>query len=218
MSSSSPASSAAPGITLAASRRLLWEIACNISLSLFFLQFAVEQGRAALATWRFSTILLLAKVSTDVVFYLIRRIPKETSFSLYDWIIGVGGTYAIVLFRSTQAGHDLFVGQLLQVVGILLQFVAMLSLNRSIGMVPANRGIQTRGLYRFVRHPLYLSYIVAFAGYVINQPTTHNMTVYAVAVALWVLRLVAEERFLLQDPAYREFAARTRWRLLPGVF
>ena len=218
MSSSSPATSAAPGITLPAGRRLLWELACNIGLSLFFLQFAVEQGRAALATWRLSTVLLLAKVSTDVVFYLIRRIPKETSFSLYDWIIGVGGTYAIVLFRSTGAGHDLLLGQVLQIVGILLQFLAMLSLNRSIGMVPANRGIQTRGLYRFVRHPLYLSYVVAFAGYVINQPTVYNMTIYAVAVTLWMLRLVAEERFLMQDPAYREFAARTKWRLLPGVF
>ena len=75
-----------------------------------------------------------------------------------------------------------------------------------------------RGLYRFVRHPLYLSYVVAFAGYVINQPTAYNMIVYAVAVTLWVLRLVAEERFLMQDPAYREFAARTKWRLVPGVF
>lgn len=198
--------------------RLIWEIACNIVLSLLFLQFAVEQGRAVMDEFRLSTLLLLAKVSTDVVFYLIRRLPKETSFSLYDWLIGIAGTYAIVFFRPDANGHDLFIGQALQFGGLALQVVAMLSLNRSIGMVPANRGIQTGGLYRWIRHPLYCSYVVAFLGYVINHPTAYNIGVYAAAVALWVLRLLAEERFLLQDPAYREFAAKIRWRLVPGLF
>ncbi|MBL8850998.1 MAG: isoprenylcysteine carboxylmethyltransferase family protein [Planctomycetaceae bacterium] len=208
---SSPSQSLAGG-------RLIWEITCNVVLSLLFLQFAMEQGRAVTADFRLSTLLLLAKVSTDVVFYLIRRLPKETSFSLYDWLVGIAGTYAIVFFRPDTTGHDLLVGQALQFAGLGLQVLAMLSLNRSIGMVPANRGIQTGGLYRWIRHPLYCSYVVAFLGYVINHPSAYNIGVYAVAVALWVLRLRAEERFLLQDPAYREFAARIRWRLVPGVF
>lgn len=198
--------------------RLIWEIACNVVLSLLFLQFAVKQGEAVLADFRLSTLLLLAKVSTDVVFYLIRRLPKDTSFSLYDWLIGIAGTYAIVFFRPDVHGHDMLVGQALQIGGLALQVLAMLSLNRSIGMVPANRGIKTGGLYRWIRHPLYCSYVVAFLGYVISHPTAYNIGVYAAAVALWVLRLIAEERFLLQDPAYREFAGRVRWRLLPGVF
>jgi protein-S-isoprenylcysteine O-methyltransferase Ste14 len=216
MSSPAPTISAQP--QAAAGGRLVWEIACNVVLSLLFLQFAVEQGRAVLDSFRLSTLLLLAKVSTDVVFYLIRRLPKETSFSLYDWFIGIAGTYAIVFFRPDQQGHDVIVGQALQFGGLALQVLAMLSLNRSIGMVPANRGIQTGGLYRWIRHPLYCSYVVAFLGYVINHPSPYNAGVYAVAVALWVLRLRAEERFLMQDAAYREFAERIRWRLVPGVY
>ena len=216
MSAPAPITSRPPQ-TLAGGR-LIWEIACNVVLSLLFLQFAVEQGRAALDDFRLSTLLLLAKVSTDVVFYLIRRLPKETSFSLYDWLVGIAGTYAIVFFRPDASGHDLVVGQALQFAGLALQVVAMLSLNRSIGMVPANRGIQTGGLYRWIRHPLYCSYVVAFLGYVVNHPTPYNIGVYAAAVALWVLRLLAEERFLQHDPAYREFSEKVRWRLLPGVF
>jgi protein-S-isoprenylcysteine O-methyltransferase Ste14 len=69
-----------------------------------------------------------------------------------------------------------------------------------------------------VRHPLYSSYVIAFLGYVVNHPSPYNMAVYVVAVALWVLRLRAEERFLLSDPAYCEFAGRVRWRLLPGLY
>ncbi|MCA9052912.1 MAG: isoprenylcysteine carboxylmethyltransferase family protein [Planctomycetaceae bacterium] len=198
--------------------RRLWEIACNVVLSLLFLKFAIQQGEALLATWRISTALMLAKVSTDVVFYLIRKIPKGVSISLYDWMVGIVGTYAIVLFRAESAGRDQLVGQVLQFGGIGLQVLAMLSLNRSIGMVAANRGIKTGGLYRFVRHPLYLSYVVAFLGYTISHPTSWNVGVYAAAVALWVLRLLTEERFLLQDPQYQEYSQRVRSRLIPGVF
>ena len=208
----------ASGTLPADAGRRLWEITVNIVLALMFLRFAVQQGQSVLESWRISTMLLLAKVSTDVIFYLIRKIPSGVSISLYDWTVGIVGTYAIVLFRAEDMGDDLLIGQLLQFGGIGLQVVAMLSLNRSIGIVAANRGIKTGGLYRFVRHPLYLSYVIAFLGYVINHPTSWNIGVYSAAVALWVLRLLAEERFLLKDPEYVEFAGRVRWRLIPGLF
>jgi protein-S-isoprenylcysteine O-methyltransferase Ste14 len=199
-------------------RRRLWEIGCNIALSLLFLRFAAQQWEAAWETLRLSNILVFAKVSTDVLFYLIRRLPKGVSLSPYDWCVGILGTFAIVLFRPEAAGRDLALGQGLQLAGIALQVAAMLSLNRSIGMVAANRGVQTQGLYRWVRHPLYLSYIIAFLGYVVNHPSDWNLGVYAAAVALWILRLLAEERFLMQDPQYQAYCRRVRCRLLPGLF
>ena len=198
--------------------RNLREVLCNVVLSLLFLQFAIGHGRSLMETMRLSTLLLLIKVSTDVVFYLIRRIPKDVSLAPYDWFIAIAGTYAIVFFRPFEQGHDLLIGQFLQFTGMGLQTVAMFSLNRSIGMVPANRGIQTGGLYRFVRHPLYLSYVIAFLGYVVNHPSAYNIGVYLAALLLWVLRLLAEERFLLRDSAYRDYAQNVRCRMLPGVF
>lgn len=194
------------------------EIAFNVILSLLFLQFAVGHARSLLETMRLSTLLVLIKVTTDVVFYLTRRIPKDVSVAPYDWFVGIAGTYAIVFFRPFEQGHDVWIGQFLQFGGIGLQIVAMLSLNRSIGMVPANRGIQTGGVYRLVRHPLYLSYIVAFLGYTINHPSAYNFGVYGAALLLWVLRLLAEERFLLRDQNYRAYAEQVRYRMLPGIF
>ncbi|MBI1312888.1 isoprenylcysteine carboxylmethyltransferase family protein [bacterium] len=195
----------------------LREVGCNIVLALLFLQFAAMQVRSLMDVVRLSTALVLFKVSLDVFFYLTRRLPKGVSFSPYDWCVAVTGTFAILLFRPT-SGNDVLLGTALQIGGLVLQSGAMLSLRRSIGIVPANRGIQTGGLYRFVRHPMYLSYVVAFLGYVINHPSTFNLTVYASAVLLWCLRIFAEERFLLQDAGYREFAGRVRYRLLPGIF
>lgn len=198
--------------------RLFWEIGANIVLSLFFLQFLIANGREFLVTWRISTLLLVIKVATDVVFYLIRRVPKEVSISPYDWAIALLGTYMVAFFRPEQHGSDLLAAQVLQTVGLLMQVAGMLSLNTSIGITAANRGVKTGGMYRFVRHPLYLSYVLAYGGFLCNQPTWHNAMIYFAAVLLWVLRLMAEERLLMRDEAYREYSQRVRWRLIPFVF
>lgn len=203
---------------VAETQRWVREVCFNVLLAMMFLQFAVQHVQSALHALRLSTILLLAKVSTDVFFYLIRRIPKDVSLSFYDWFIAIAGTYAIVCFTPVAHGTDMVVGQVMQMMGITLQVLAMFSLNRSIGIVPANRGIRTNGLYRFVRHPLYASYVLAFGGYLLSQPSMHNLCVYLAACFLWVLRLLAEEKFLLQDESYQEYAANVRWRMIPGVF
>lgn len=193
------------------------EIVFNVLLSLFFFQFAVRHFGYAMEVLRLSTVLILFKVSTDVVFYLIRRVPKDVSMSLYDWVIAIAGTY-FIMFLQPVPGSDVLFGQVLQMVGLALQTMAMLSLNRSIGMVAANRGIQTNGLYRYVRHPLYLSYLVAFSGYVINQFSVYNVFIFATATALWILRLLAEEKFLMQSREYREYAEQVPYRIVPKVF
>jgi protein-S-isoprenylcysteine O-methyltransferase Ste14 len=198
--------------------RVAFELAGNVLLSLFFLQFVIIHGRNFLAEYRLSTLLLVIKVATDVVFYLIRRVPKEVSVHPYDWAVGLMGTFMIAFFRPEAHGTDNLLAQGLQLIGAGLQIAAMLSLNTSIGITAANRGVKTGGMYRFVRHPLYFSYIVAYGGYLISHFTPQNAMVYSAAVLLWVLRLVAEERLLVRDPKYAAFRERVRWRLIPYVF
>jgi hypothetical protein len=41
---------------------------------------------------------------------------------------------------------------------------------------------------------------------------------YLTAFLVEVARLMREELILNQDPLYRQYAARVRYRLLPGVF
>jgi protein-S-isoprenylcysteine O-methyltransferase Ste14 len=198
--------------------RLVWEMAGNVALALFFLQFAAAHGRMLAVAFRLSSLLVMVKVAIDVWFYLVRRPPRDLSLSAYDWAIGFAGTFLVALFRPEAEGTDRLAAQTLQAVGIGMQIAGVLSLRRSFGIVAANRGIQTGGMYRFVRHPLYLSYAVAYGGYFLNQATPYNACIYAACLLLWVLRLLAEERLLLNDPRYREYAVRVRWRLVPFVF
>ena len=209
---SSPASA-----TLGAPR-LLFEAVGNVLLSFFFLQFLIIHCRNFLVDFRLTTLLLVAKVAADVIFYLIRRAPREISTSPYDWAVALLGTYMIAFFRPEAGGTDGLLALCLLALGLALQVIAMLSLNTSIGITAANRGIKTGGLYRYVRHPLYLSYIIAYGGYLLGHFTPLNAMVYSAAVLLWVMRLITEERLLRRDAAYAEYAARVRWRMIPYVF
>lgn len=92
-----------------------------------------------------------------------------------------------------------------------------LSLRRSFGIVPANRGVKTGGMYAFVRHPIYCGYVINHIGMLLVYFSAWNIAVLGLAwVMLW-LRAVEEERFLLQDPAYVAYAGQVRYRIFPGL-
>jgi len=102
--------------------------------------------------------------------------------------------------------------------GNAVQLAAKLFLRRSFGIAPANRGIKTDGMYRFVRHPMYAGYLFVHIGILLLMPTVLNAVIYGIGWYAQILRLLAEERLLGEDPAYRDFMMKTRWRLVPGVF
>ena len=55
-------------------------------------------------------------------------------------------------------------------------------------------------------------------GFLLMNPTTRNLGLYAAALALSLARISAEERLLTADPAYAAFSARVRRRLVPGLY
>jgi protein-S-isoprenylcysteine O-methyltransferase Ste14 len=107
-------------------------------------------------------------------------------------------------------------GNAIQLAGGLIVLAATLRLGRSFGIVAANRGIQTDGLYRVVRHPIYAAYGLAFRGFVLAHPTLINGGILVVWLMVQVLRIRAEERLLMQDTRYAAYAAQVRYRLIPG--
>jgi protein-S-isoprenylcysteine O-methyltransferase Ste14 len=88
----------------------------------------------------------------------------------------------------------------------------------TVSIVPVDRGIKTLGLYAFVRHPMYLGYMVAHVGFLLGEPSLWNASVYAITWALLVGRIFFEERFLSLSPDYRAYCTKVRYRLIPGLF
>jgi protein-S-isoprenylcysteine O-methyltransferase Ste14 len=121
-------------------------------------------------------------------------------------------------FRPILGGQASLVGIALEVIGAVLVFGALLSLNTSFGIAPEYRGVKTAGMYRVVRHPMYLGYMLAETGFVLNNLSPFNGFVLIIAVSFTLLRLEAEERLLRNNPEYQAYARRTPWKLLPRLF
>ncbi|MFK7926714.1 MAG: isoprenylcysteine carboxylmethyltransferase family protein [Myxococcota bacterium] len=163
-------------------------------------------------------ILLVVSEGLVAAFLVFRRSTASISMRPWDWAIAVAGTFLPLLVVP---GGDSFlhpVGPLLILLGTLIHLGAKLSLRRSFGLVAANRGVQKTGMYRLVRHPMYAGYMLTHLGFVCAAPAWWNVTVYAAAWLLLVLRILAEERLLLKDEAYASYAGSVRFRLLPFVF
>lgn len=165
-------------------------------------------------------LMLLVAETTVVIFTLIRRPTDNISINWRDWMLAAVATFLplMILPGMASAPPYLQIGFVLIFAGNTMQILAKLFLRRSFGIAPANRGIKTDGPYRWVRHPMYAGYLIIHIGSLFLIPSLINLAIYAASWAFQIMRLLAEERLLAQDPAYAAYMQKVRWRLLPGVF
>lgn len=190
----------------------------NLSLGGLFFLFAYANLSSFIEEPRLSVLLMVLTETIVGILLIARRDPVETRHTWQTWVTTTCGTFLPMLLRPLEHGQDLLAGQMLQVVGMVIQISALIALGRSLGLLPANRGIQSAGLYRFVRHPLYASYLLTFTGYLICNPTVQNGLIVIFGVTFLVLRIRYEEELLRQYPDYAIYADTTRWRLLPAIW
>lgn len=103
------------------------------------------------------------------------------------------------------------------VAGMTISALALVDLWDSFSIAPANRGVKTGGMYRIVRHPMYLGYIISLWSVALAQATVWNVVICVVFLLLTLFRIALEERVLCQDEAYRDYRRRVRFRLLPLI-
>jgi protein-S-isoprenylcysteine O-methyltransferase Ste14 len=167
-----------------------------------------------------ANLLLLPSEGLVILFMLIRRRPNAVSRHLGEWLLAMAASCTPLLAAAEPDGAWMSpaVGATLLLMGMLVQLHAKLTLGRSFGCVPAHRGLQLEGPYRFIRHPMYAGYLLGHLGFLLLNPALWNVAVYALSYCLQVPRLLAEERLLSRDPRYRAYRVSVRYRLIPGLF
>jgi protein-S-isoprenylcysteine O-methyltransferase Ste14 len=201
-------------------RRIDWDMVERVSVVLLLGLLAGRLVPGVIETGNLINLLLLVSEAMAALFVLFRRRSVAISDRGVDWVLGFAGTIAPLL-AIAPAGEPLIARPLcgaLMLLGFAVQLWAKLTLRRSYGLVAANRGVKAGGPYRLVRHPMYAGYVATHIGFLLSGPTIWNAGIYALALALFTLRIRAEERVLRADEAYRLLASRVRWRLLPFVY
>ena len=152
-----------------------------------------------------------------------RRAPATYDYSLGSSIavaVSYGYPYAQTLYLGWWPGEEISAnaGLVLVMAATLLSFVSLVSLGRSFGVRPALRRLVTYGPYRFVRHPIYLSYVVSDIGYNIQEWNVGTLLLMFTGWISLIYRIHAEERVLSKDPRWPEYVTSVPYRLLPGVW
>lgn len=176
--------------------------------------------------------------------WLARCIPSALERTLYVWVASVlfilvcwawqdipgelyriGGWTRWLFYAAQTAGALLAVGSARSI--DVLELAGIRQVQRWIAgdhetprFHPANReaALQTTGPYRFVRHPIYLGWLLLVFG---TPVMTLSRWTFAVLSTVYLLVGISlEERALRREfgAAYDAYARRVRWRVLPGVY
>lgn len=211
----------APRFAGLTSKQIMTEIAVRVAtvalLSIFLIgsvaQFVRDPSRITLLIFAFAEFVTLGLA-------VFARVPAQRDWNLLSVVMATCASFYFLAFRI-EPGIRLVpesVAACLQIVGMVIQIAAKLSLRRSFGILPANRGVVVRGPYRFLRHPMYFGYLIKDVGFLLPNFGIQNLFVLVVHWILQLGRIVREEKLLSGDRRYREYMSRVRYRLIVGVF
>ena len=196
------------------------EFSARLAVGIVFTLFAIRIASDYLATGRMTGLLLLGSESLVVVLTIARRSACIVDRSWWSRILttmSMAGPPLVYPAHVTALAPEA-ITVTISAVGLLVVIAGKLSLGRSFGLLPANRGIVSSGCYRVLRHPIYLGYLITHVAFVAANPTAWNTTLILLSDAALLRRAVYEERTLAEDPQYREYMQRVRWRIVPSLF
>lgn len=165
-----------------------------------------------------------------------RFVPAELERSLYTWISSVLFLLVCSLWQPVPGvlyradGLAAVAGYSVQAAGVALTLYAGRSMDfldlagvRQVqtaapGRPPAHVALQTTGLYGFVRHPLYFSWVLLVFGS--PAMTATRFTFASISTAYLAVAIQWEERSLvgLFGGDYEQYRRQVRWKMIPFVY
>ncbi len=129
------------------------------------------------------------------------------------------GLKSRAIFHSTPISD--LIALLLTVAGLGIMLVCVAKYFRQLSGLstrPAQPELYTRGLHRFVRHPLYLGTFIFLAGLCIYWPFLKNLLVTIIIISYTLLGILVEEQKLIKlfGSAYRDYQQKVPM-LIPGL-
>ncbi|MBS0472180.1 MAG: isoprenylcysteine carboxylmethyltransferase family protein [Proteobacteria bacterium] len=175
-----------------------------------------------------SLLAVASQVSTFIYFgmqaglCLVRRLPLAKSDGVLPRataILAANANFGLLLLpRVALPPIWSVLATALTIVGTLGAIAVLVSLGRGFSILPEARQFTSSGPYRHIRHPLYLTEIVATIGIAMHYAQPWAALIALACVALQFERMRHEEAVMRAAfPDYAGYAAHTA-RLLPGLY
>ncbi len=101
---------------------------------------------------------------------------------------------------------------LLLIIGLSIQIVGVFYLRRSFSIMTEARELVTKGIYRFMRHPMYIGSFFGALGIGLYRFSFFNMFIFLTFVLCQSYRASREELKLIKNfPAYNQYRKRVWW-------
>lgn len=202
-----------------------YETLINILLCVDFIGFGVIRLYKTViltGTWSYVEPSFIVQSVLLAIIILIRKPFRFFDTSWFDQMIALIAFFSGgLLFRDQPVTGGIVALRLSQVMVMganVLGVLTVLNLGRSFGILIAFRELKSNGLYRIIRHPMYFTDILLRVGFVISHANLLSIIVLLVSGSCYVYRAILEERFLSQQPEYREYMQQVKYRFIPGVF
>lgn len=153
-------------------------------------------------------------------FSIIYRPSKDANTSPVAIFVVLSHIISPLFFGINEipSRHVLMVAYLFMSAGFLISVFSLLDLGRSFDVFPVHRKIVTKGMYQYIRHPIYLGYIITAIGALVSGFSSYNLLIFSLLIVLTIARISLEEKELLKDWAYQLFKNEVPYRIFPKVY
>jgi protein-S-isoprenylcysteine O-methyltransferase Ste14 len=205
---------------------LMWSIFLSLVTIVGLQQYVRQSGRELPdvvyilnIVMRLSVIAYLVVIAATL---LVRVRPAAKARGIEPRISALIGTFlltVIVLFPRRELSLTAeMVSTLLTLGGTIFAVVVLTQLRESFSIMAEARQIVTAGVYRIVRHPLYLAEEIAAIGIMMQFFSVWTALILAVQIGFQLRRMHNEEAVLAEIfPEYSAYRDRTA-RILPGIY